>query len=134
MESAMQFKVMYTVILALGAVGFIAITLIPLRGCLVLRHYHQLARSNIAGKTIYLLMVATVLSAAVAAVGPLLRVSRCLLDAPACHPNQSGGWFFLATIGFVYLALEFLLFVLGWLGHRSQPNNSFKPRPLRGPA
>lgn len=134
MESAMQFEVMRVTLLGLGAVGFIAITLIPLRGYLVLRRYCQLARSNIAGTTIYLLMVATVLLAVMAAAQPLVRVSRCLLDAPACHPNQSGGWFFLAAIGAVYIALELLLSILCWLGRRSQPSNSFKPMRLRGMA
>jgi hypothetical protein len=134
MESAMQFEGMKVALLGLGAVGFVAITLIPLRGYLVLHRYRQLARSNVTGTTIYLLMVAAVLSAVMAAVDPLIRVSRCLLDAPTCHPNQSGGWFFLTTIGIVYLALELILFILCWLGRRSQPNNSFKPMPLRGTA
>jgi hypothetical protein len=134
MESAMQFEAVKAAFLGLGAIGFVAITLIPLRGYLVLHRYRQLVRSNIAGTTIYLLMVAVILSAVIAATEPLIRVSRCLLDAPACHPNQSGGWFSLAAIGVVYLALELLLFILCWAGRRSQPNNSFKPMPLRGTA
>ena len=130
----MQFQLMRVAIFGLGAVGFIGITLIPLRGYLVLRRHRQLVGSNAAGASVYLLMMMAALSAVVAAVSPLMRVSKCLLDAPVCHPNQSGGWFFLAAIGFVYLVLEMLLFVLGWLARRSQPNNSFKPNPLRGSA
>lgn len=134
MESAMQFQLMRLAILGLGAVGFIAITLIPLRGYLVLRHYRQLLSSNSTGTSVYLLMMAVVLSAIVTAGFPFMRVSGCLLDSQACHPNRSGGWFFLAAIGFVYLVFELLLFLLGRLGHRSQPNNSFKPKLLRNSA
>ncbi|CEJ45265.1 hypothetical protein, partial [Xanthomonas citri] len=130
----MQFQLMRVAILGLGAVSFIAITLIPLRGYLILRRYRQLLGSNPTGTSVYLVMMAVVLSAVATAGFPFMRVSGCLLDSQACHPNRSGGCFFLAAIGFVYLVLELLLFLLGRLGHRSQPNNSFHPTALHSAA
>jgi hypothetical protein len=133
MDSSLVYWLFYFIFLAIGATGFVAIPMIPLRGFIVLRRSYALVRSGIHGKIIFSLTALAIVLAVAFSIDPTIRVSRCLFGY-ACHPNRAGGWFLLGTIGATYLILELVLFVLVLAGRQLQPNNSFKPKPLRGSA
>ena len=93
-----------TSIYALGFMGVLAITLLPLRTFLVLRnnshHWHKPT-----GKAVLLTVVATAV-AAIALSAPLAaRVFRCLTET-YCGPSIASGWLYLAYIGAFYLGFE----------------------------
>ena len=121
---------------ALGFVGLAGISLIPLRSFLVMRqlvsYWHASVHAKLA--IVFFALVATGL---LVAQGHLVvRVFACLIGEH-CGPNRASGWIYLAGIGFWYIVLEAVAFAVRYLVLKlagAQPNNSFKPKPLRGSA
>ena len=111
MNHSWQYWPFITSLYALGVLGFFAITLLPLRSWLLLRRNSHLLSASTFGKVSY----ALILLAAILAIGVsgfiLFKVSKCLLGLH-CSANRSGGWFFLASIGFWYMAFEVLSFTI----------------------
>ena len=90
---------------ALGFIGLFAITLLPLRSFLLLRHNLYLWRASAIGKAALLVVVVVAVLAISASIFPLARVFLCLTET-YCGPNRAHGWFYLAFIGALYLGFE----------------------------
>jgi hypothetical protein len=118
----------------LGAVGFTAITVLPVRFWVLMRRLAWFLRSGTGPRAAYLLLAMTGIAALFLAGASLVHVSRCLLGLH-CGAKAAGGWMALGGVGFWYLAFELVAFIMIRLALRrlgSQPNNSFKPTPRRG--
>ena len=95
-------------LIALGVVGFFAISLLPLRAWTLLRQNKGLILAPFYGKTAYAIVCIAAAAAIWASASSLLKVSHCLLGLH-CSANRAGGWLFLSSIGFWYLAFETLV-------------------------
>ncbi len=94
-------------IYALGFLGLLAITLLPLRSFLALRRNVHLWHASAVGKAALLLVAVTVVTTISLSIFPFTRVFRCLTEA-YCGPNRAHGWLYLAFIGMFYLGFEVL--------------------------
>ncbi len=127
------------VMYSLGAIGLFGITLLPLRGCSLLRRWGPLLwQASNLGTVLLVLAVFLVLGALVFEFQLLSRVFGCLLGE-RCGPKRASGLGYMAAIGFWCLCFEavrlIVVFLARWLIRTGQrPNNSFKPNPLRGSA
>ena len=92
-------------IYALGFVGLFAFTLLPLRAFLALRRNSYLWHATTIGKIALLVVVVAAVAAISLSVFPAERVFRCLTET-YCGPNRAHGWFYLASIGVIYLGFE----------------------------
>ena len=136
MASSMEAAAFSTALYALGGLGFVAVSALPVRAWLLLRRNRWAIRSAAIQRVAYLFLVAAALAAAVFAGANLVHAARCLLGYH-CSASAAGGWLAMAAVGFWYLAFEAIALVLCRLALRrpgSQPNNSSKPTPLRGAA
>ena len=131
-EAATFFAAFY----GLGALGFVAVTALPVRLWLLMHRNVWALSSGVVPRTAYLLLGLAGAAAVAFAGASLMHVGRCLLGFH-CSANAAGGWISMAGVGFWYLAFEAVAFVTVRLALRqsgSQPNNSSKPTPLRGAA
>jgi hypothetical protein len=118
MEYPWHYWLWASLIYGFGATGFFAVTLLPLRSYLLLRGNKNLLSAGGAGVVVYVLLVLVVVAAVILAAQSLVGVSKCLLGFH-CSANRSGGWFFLAGVGFWYLAFELLSALILAVARRS---------------
>ena len=95
----------------LGALGFVAVTALPLRLWILLRRNTWTSRSRTSRRIAYLLLAVAGVTAISFAGISLIHVGRCLLGFH-CSANAAGGWISLAGVGFWYLAFELVAFIL----------------------
>lgn len=128
-----------TLMYSLGAIGLFGITLIPLRGYSLLRHWSlPLWQASVAGKFLLAVIIGLVAGALIFEFQLLSRIFSCLLGE-RCGPKRASGLGYTAAIGFWYLCFEaarlfIVLLARRLIGTGARPNNSFKPNPLRGSA
>ena len=96
-----------TLTYVLGFVGLAAISLLPLRSWLVVRSALRISRLKTVTTFIVLLVMATLWFDVIITT----RVFKCLTDS-YCGPNVASGWIYLAMLGTVYLAFEFLVYIV----------------------
>lgn len=94
-------------IYALGFLGLLAITFLPLRAFRVIRRNSHLWHASGVGRAAFLIVAASAITAVSLSIFPLARVFRCLTEM-YCGANRASGWFFLAFIGVFYLGFELL--------------------------
>jgi hypothetical protein len=108
-----------SLIYAFGIVGFFGITLLPWRSFRLLRHNAVLLRTSRTGIATYALLGAAAVTSVLMASNSLFHISKCLLGFH-CNANRSGGWLFLASIGFWYLAFELVSALILAVARRSK--------------
>jgi len=97
-------------IISLGLVGFVGVTLLPLRSFQLMRKYARGWRSSELSR-VALILVAVASAAVVVYGAPLLiGLFHCLTDL-RCGPNRAGGMISLALFGVGYLAFEVVALV-----------------------
>lgn len=98
-------------IYTLGVIGFLAITLMPLRSIKLLFRYQEFIQQSIPSKIISVLLVINATVCFVFAFPLFLKVSKCLIEG-YCSANRSGGWLWLCLIGATYILLELISYIL----------------------
>ena len=136
MEGSLEATAFSVALYGLGALGFLAVTALPVRLWVLLRRHIWAIRSGGRRRAAYLALALSGAAALACAAERLGHVGRCLLGYH-CSANAAGGWVALAGVAFWWLAFELAAFLIVRLALRppgSQPNNSSKPTPLRGAA
>jgi hypothetical protein len=117
MENSWQDVVFVTTLFALGILGFFGITLLPLRSAKLLRSNLLLWRTSPLGKVTFTVLAFVAIAAIAFAFTCTVKVSRCLLGYH-CSADRSGGWLYLAQIGFLYALFETLAFLVLFAGRK----------------
>jgi hypothetical protein len=99
-------------ILALGLIGFIGVTLLPIRAFKLLRRHAISWRSSVANRVAFVLLVVATMAVVLYGLPHLARVFACLTDM-RCGANRAGGMISLALFGVGYLAFEAVAFLSG---------------------
>jgi hypothetical protein len=99
MEKSFVAIAFYATFYGLGAVGFAAVTALPLRFWVLMRRKAWAINSGIGHRTGYLLLAMIGIAALAIAGTSLVHVSRCLLGFH-CSANAAGGWIAMGGIGF----------------------------------
>ena len=95
----------------LGALGFVAITALPVRLWLHLQRHMWAIHASHGKRSAYLLLALAGALALALAGSNLITVGRCLLGLH-CSVKAAGGWIALGSIGFWYLGYELLAFAI----------------------
>lgn len=95
----------------LGYIGFAAITLIPARSFIIMRENRRLLSGSLGFQILFLFLALVVAFANLSLILLVEDVARCL-RGEHCGPKMMSGWMRLASIGFWYLSLELLLFLV----------------------
>src|SRR5690606_12465619 len=103
MESAPHLLIT-TSINALGFLGVLAITLLPLRALTTLRSSWRLW-PNSSGKAAFVVVATAAVTAISFSVPIAVRVFRCLTEG-YCGPGVASGWLYLSFIGVLYVGFE----------------------------
>ena len=111
MVSSLQAATFSAMFYGLGALGFIAVTALPIRFWILLHRNAWAIRSGNVRRVAYLLLVLAGAAAVVLASLSLIHVGRCLLGFH-CSANAAGGWISLAGVGFWYFAFELVAFLI----------------------
>ena len=97
-------------IFALGFVGFIGVTLLPIRTFQLLRRHARGWRSSFASRVALVVVAIAAVSVAIYGVPYIVRVFNCLTDM-RCGANRAGGMISLASFGAGYLVFEVVALV-----------------------
>jgi hypothetical protein len=104
-------------IIALGLLGLVGVTLLPLRTFQLLRMYTRSWRSSVPSRAALVLVAVAAVSVALYGLPHLARVLACLTDM-RCGANRAGGMISLAFFGAGYLAFEFVAVVAKFVARR----------------
>lgn len=100
-----QMTVLSTLLYGFGALGFIAITALPVRWWQLIHRQAWAIHRDALPRISYVALAASGAIALVFSGYGIYRVSRCLLGYH-CSATGTGGWLFLAIVGLSYAMFE----------------------------
>lgn len=89
----------------LGAVGLVAIGLMPYRSWIMVQSSLAMGMKRSVHKALLILTLAVVVLVIVIDMNISIRIYRCLSEK-YCGPNVASGWIYLSWLGIVYLVFE----------------------------